>query len=84
MQVSVTTAKNKLTQLIAAVEKGERVTIVRHGHPVVDLVPTRTARPAPKFGTLRDKFAKVTSEQWRELTRPMTDEESAAFVDGRY
>lgn len=51
VQVSVTEAKNKLTQLIAAVEKGERVTIVRRGHPVAEIVqPTRRA---PKFGGLR-------------------------------
>jgi prevent-host-death family protein len=30
MTVSVTEAKNKLTQLLAEVEKGERVTIERH------------------------------------------------------
>jgi prevent-host-death family protein len=42
MRVNVATAKNKLTQLIRAAEKGERVTILRHGRAIVDIVPTGT------------------------------------------
>ena len=36
MKVSVSEAKNKLTQLLRQVEKGERVTICRHGVPIAD------------------------------------------------
>ena len=43
MTVSVTEAKNKLTQLLAAVEKGERVMIERHGHIIAEIV-----RPSAK------------------------------------
>jgi prevent-host-death family protein len=82
MKVSVTEAKNSLTQLIAAVEKGERVTIVRHGRPVVDIVPTTGERRVPKFGTMRGVLH-MTSEQFAEATRPMTDEETEAFIAGR-
>ena len=38
MTVSVTEAKNKLTQLLTAVEKGERVTIECHGHVIAEIV----------------------------------------------
>jgi len=70
MVVSVAEAKNKLTQLIQAVEKGERVTICRHGHPVVDLVPTEAGRRIPpKFGTLRHKKI-VIDPDW---ARPQND-----------
>jgi len=80
MNVSVAEAKNKLTQLIHAVERGERVTICRHGRPVADLVPAETAqRPAPKFGTGKGKF-KVDPRAFE----PMTDEEVDAFIEGRY
>jgi prevent-host-death family protein len=41
MRVSVADAKNKLPELIKAVEDGEAVTICRHGVPVVDLVRTK-------------------------------------------
>ena len=38
MKVSVADAKNKLPELIKAVEGGETVTIYRRGVPVVDIV----------------------------------------------
>jgi prevent-host-death family protein len=34
VDVSVTEAKNRLTQLIRAVEAGEQIVITRHGKPV--------------------------------------------------
>jgi antitoxin (DNA-binding transcriptional repressor) of toxin-antitoxin stability system len=40
VRVNVTEAKNKLPQLIKAVENGESVTICRRGVPVADLVRT--------------------------------------------
>ena len=64
MKVSVAEAKNKLTQLLQAVEKGERVTICRHGKPIADLVQTGSAtRRAPKFGTLKRKI-KILDPNW--------------------
>src|SRR5437016_4768572 len=53
MHVSVADAKNKLPELIKAVEDGEPVTICRRGVPVVDIV--RTKEPTRKkrmLGTL--------------------------------
>ncbi|MBV9269339.1 MAG: type II toxin-antitoxin system Phd/YefM family antitoxin [Acidobacteriaceae bacterium] len=80
MRVNIGEAKDKLTQLIHAVERGERVTICRHGRPVVDLVPTEpSTRPAPKFGTLKGAF-KVDPK----FFEPMTEEEADAFIEGRY
>jgi prevent-host-death family protein len=81
MQVSVAEAKNKLPALIKRAEGGERVTICRHGEPVVDLV--RTAAPGrrkPKLGTMKDKF-KIFDPHW---WKPMTEEETEAFLEGRY
>ncbi len=73
MKVSVVEAKNKLTQLIQAVEKGERVTICRHGRPVVDLVRTEAEeRKPPKFGTMKDKKI-VLDPDW---ARPQDDLEA--------
>jgi antitoxin (DNA-binding transcriptional repressor) of toxin-antitoxin stability system len=57
MTVTIAEAKNKLTQLIRQAEKGERVTICRHGSPVVDLVRTGVAAHQPRrFATLRSKI----------------------------
>lgn len=64
MKVSVVEAKNKLTQLIQQAEKGERVTICRHGRPVADLVrSTATERKPRQFGTLRDKI-RILDPDW--------------------
>lgn len=39
MDVTVTEAKNRLTQLLRAVENGERVVITRNGKPVAGIGP---------------------------------------------
>lgn len=36
-------AKNRLSELLAAVENGEEVTITKHGRPVARLVPVESA-----------------------------------------
>ena len=79
MHVSVAEAKNKLPELIKAVEDGEPVTICRRGTPVVDIV--RTTRPndeKPKFGTLKDKVIVHDPDWWK----PMADEDVDGFLDG--
>lgn len=81
MQIGVADAKNKLPELIKAVEAGEQVTICRRGVPVVDLVRTRAAvHEKPKFGTMKDRIVVNDPDWWK----PMTDEEVDAFIDGRY
>ena len=82
MTVSVTEAKNKLTQLLTAVEKGERVTIERHGRIIAEIVKG-SAKRVPKFGTLKG-VGQMTEERFEEATRPMTKEEVDAFLEGRY
>jgi prevent-host-death family protein len=77
MQVSVANAKNRLPELIKAVEQGEQVTIARRGVPVVDLVRTTTRKR--KFGTLQGKIKIIDPNWWK----PMSDEEVEAFVEGR-
>ncbi len=45
-------ARTRLSQLLDQVEKGETITITRHGEPVAVLSPVKPARPAK------------TGEQW--------------------
>ncbi len=53
MNVSVGEARDRLTQLLKAVEDGQKVTITRNGKPIVEMVPVKqTSRR--KFGTLPD------------------------------
>jgi len=80
MKVSVADAKNKLPELIKAVEDGEAVTICRRGKPVVDLVRTgKTAGEKPKFGTLKNRVAVHDADWWK----PMSEDEVDAFIEGR-
>jgi len=45
MEVSTATAKNRLTELLRAVERGERVVITRHGKPVAQIGPPPQGKP---------------------------------------
>jgi prevent-host-death family protein len=51
MQASVHEAKTNLSRLLAAVERGERVIITRHGIPAAELIPARPAKV--RLGSLR-------------------------------
>jgi len=82
MNVSVTEAKNRLTKLLSAVERGERISIRRHGRIIAELVQP-SARRAPQFGTLKESVP-MTPERFCEATRPMTAEEADWFLQGRY
>ena len=80
MQCNVADAKNKLPELIRAVEDGESVTICRRGVPVVDIV--RTKKPTRKkrtLGTLKGKIQVLDPNWWK----PMTDDEVEALLIGR-
>jgi prevent-host-death family protein len=79
MRVSVADAKNKLPELIKAVEGGERVTICRRGVPVVDIVPTKVSTDKrPRFGTLKEKIVIHDPDWWK----PMSESETDAFLEG--
>lgn len=73
-------AKNKLPELIKAVENGEQVTICRRGTPVVDMVrTTKAVREKPKLGTLKGRVIVHEPDWWK----PMTEEEVEEFLEGR-
>jgi antitoxin (DNA-binding transcriptional repressor) of toxin-antitoxin stability system len=58
MEIAIAQAKAKLTQLVAAAERGERVVITRHGKPVAQLT-----RPAQAEAPRRDFSA---GSAWRK------------------
>ena len=77
MTVSVHEAKTQLSRLLDLVDEGEDVVIVRHGRPVARLVRARAAAK-PQLGSMKGEIS------WREgWEKPMTDEESEAFWEGR-
>ncbi len=80
MQFSVADAKNKLPELIKAVEDGEPVTICRRGVPVVDIVRTKqVTRKKRMLGTLAGKIRINDPDWWK----PMSDSEVEEFMAGR-
>ena len=80
MNISVAEAKNKLPELIKAVEKGQKITICRYGKPVVDLVPTAPAKKKLHFGGLSHLDIVKDPDWWR----PVTKEETESFLKRRY
>lgn len=82
MRVSVAEAKNKLTQLIHAVERGENITICRHGVPVVDLVKSKEEQVEPrKFGTAKGR-GEILDPDW---AKPVENaEELQAWFEGKF
>ena len=51
MQFNIHEAKTQFSKLVAAVERGERVTICRNGHPVIECVPAKSRSTFP-YGAL--------------------------------
>jgi prevent-host-death family protein len=81
MKFSVAEAKNKLPELIKAVEDGESVTICRRGIPVVDIVRTESASQKKRIlGSLKARIQINDPEWWK----PMSDEEVEDFLGGRF
>ena len=79
-KVSVAEAKNRLPELIKAVENGESVTICRRGQPVAELVRARQKiAVGPEFGRLSRLKIELDPDWWK----PMTEDEAKAFWGGR-
>jgi prevent-host-death family protein len=78
---SVAEAKNNLSKLIDLALKGEKVTITRHGAPVVELRPAqKPARPITQadldwLAAIRIKPINPLAEDAGELVSRMRDEE---------
>lgn len=56
MDVSVAEAKNRLPELLRAVENGETVVITRHGRPVAQLTPAPLERRKVRLGGMKDRI----------------------------
>jgi prevent-host-death family protein len=56
MDVSIAEAKNRLPELVRAVEEGEAVVITRHGKPVAQLGPLPPGRRKVQLGGMKDRI----------------------------
>ena len=72
-QIGAFEAKNRLSELLVAVENGEEVTITKHGRPVAKLVPvnaldqTRVAAAISELRRLRGQLRLGDSETVEDL-----------------
>jgi prevent-host-death family protein len=55
MDISIAEAKNRLTELIRAVEDGQAVVITRHGKPVAQIGPPPPARRRVRLGGMKGR-----------------------------
>lgn len=56
MKVSTAAAKNRLTELIRAVEAGKQVVITRHGKPVAQLAPPPVESRKVRLGAMKSRI----------------------------
>lgn len=70
MDVSIAEAKNRLPELIRAMEDGEQIVITRHGKPVAELAPAPLDRRRIRWGAMRDQVKLLPG-----LDDPVTEEE---------
>jgi prevent-host-death family protein len=70
MDVSVAEAKNRLPELIRAMEDGESVIITRHGKPVAQIAPVPPERRQIRWGAMRDRVKLLPG--WDD---PLTEDE---------
>lgn len=75
MLANMLEAKNNLSRLVAAAERGEEVILARDGKPVAKIVPLRMARVAPP-GSMRGRIH--LSPDWDS---PETNAEVAALFE---
>ena len=54
--MSTAEAKNRLPELIRAVEGGEKIVITRHGRPVAQLTAPPAERRKASLGGMRDRI----------------------------
>jgi prevent-host-death family protein len=56
MDFSIAEAKNKLPELIRAMEQGREIIITRHGKPVAQLLPAPPSRRQVRLGEMKDRI----------------------------
>lgn len=74
--VNIHEAKTHLSELVAAVERGEEIIIARRGKPVLKLVPVdEIERPKRRLGFAKDLFPEIEALANDPSLFEMTEEE---------
>ena len=72
--VNVREARERISRILAEVERGEEVIIARHGRPVARLTPVSGISPFPDRSAFRKSLSKVSTNSG-ELLRELRDDE---------
>ncbi|WP_219928956.1 type II toxin-antitoxin system Phd/YefM family antitoxin [Palleronia abyssalis] len=72
--MNIAEAKAKLSELIAAAERGEEVVLARGGHPVVRIVAAFPTKPKFRFGVAAGEVDRVP-----DFFEPMAEDELALW-----
>ena len=78
MEMSVREARAQFSHALAAAERGERVTITKHGKPVAEIGPPT---PKKKGGLDWDRLDKVRKELGLDKFPPDTRSDEEWFAD---
>jgi prevent-host-death family protein len=81
-QFNIHEAKTNLSRLVGMAQRGEEVILSKHGKPIAQIVPIE--RSGLVLGSAVDdpniNRAALERDDWWQ---PMTEEETAAFIEGR-
>jgi prevent-host-death family protein len=86
-EVGAFEAKNKLGQLLDLVERGEEVTITRHGKEVARLVPVKHGFNREEAGAAVRRIRvpyNTISALWRSFRRCMASKSDTDLMEGRF
>ena len=81
MKLSVREARAQFAAALAAVEKGERVTITKHGQPVAELGPPQPQAAAVEKEGFWERNERVRKELGLDKLPPDTRTEEEWFAD---
>lgn len=74
MQMNIAEAKAKLSELVAAAERGEEVVLARGGHPVARIVPAIPSQPRFRFGVAAGEVDRIP-----DFFEPLSEDELALW-----
>ena len=78
MEIAIT-AKPRLSALVAAVQRGERVVITKRGEPAAELVAYAKPSPSAEGKPKGDFFARLDAARKQLGIKAMPPEEARAF-----
>lgn len=72
MEVTLSEAKAKLSELVKRVERGEVITVTRHGKPVLELRdPNIAAKRKALYGSMKGQI--WMADDWDETPKDILD-----------